>query len=82
MGEYMIALREILKSSDSDYYSRFQEIESSVISVMSNTRFFFPTYTNHDFKHLTNVEDIINSMLTEDVKEDLSDEDGPSSGEA
>lgn len=75
MGEYRIALREILKSSDSDYYSRFQEIESSVISVMSNTRFFFPTYTNHDFKHLNNVEDIINSMLTEDVKEDLSDEE-------
>ena len=71
----MIALREILKSSDSDYYGRFQEIESSVISVMSNTRFFFPTYTNHDFKHLNNVEDIINSMLTEEVKEDLSDEE-------
>lgn len=71
----MIALREILKSSDSDYYSRFQEIESSVISVMSNTRFFFPTYTNHDFKHLNNVEDIINSMLTEEVKEDLSYEE-------
>lgn len=71
----MIALREILKSSDSDYYGRFQEIESSVISVMSNTRFFFPTYTNHDFKHLNNVEDIINSMLTEEVKEDLSYEE-------
>lgn len=64
----MITLRKILKSSDSDYYSRFKEIESSVISVMSNSRFFFPTYTNHDFKHLTNIENIINDMLTEEIK--------------
>lgn len=71
----MTTLRKILKSSDSDYYARFKEIESSVISVMSNTRFFFPTYTNHDFKHLTNVEDIMNKMLSEEVKQDLSDEE-------
>lgn len=71
----MITLRKILKSSDNDYYSRFKEIESSVISVMSNSRFFFPTYTNHDFKHLTNIENIINDMLTEEIKKDLSDEE-------
>ena len=71
----MITLRKILKSSDSDYYARFKEIESSVISVMSNSRFFFPTYTNHDFKHLTNIENIINDMLTEEIKKDLSDEE-------
>lgn len=71
----MVTLRKILKSTDSDYYARFKEIESSVISVMSNTRFFFPTYTNHDFKHLTNIENIMNDMLTEEIKQDLSDEE-------
>ncbi len=75
IGEYMVTLRKILKSSNSDYYARFKEIESSVISVMSNSRFFFPTYTNHDFKHLTNVENIINDMLSEEIKQDLSDEE-------
>ena len=64
----MTSLRNSLKSSNSDYYSRFEHIESEVTSVMSNSRIFFPTYTNHDFKHLNNVEDIIDNMLSEEVK--------------
>lgn len=71
----MTSLRTLLKSSNTDYYSRFNHILSEVTSVMSNSRIFFPTYTNHDFKHLTNVEDIIDKMLTEEVKKELSDEE-------
>lgn len=71
----MTSLRTLLKSSNTDYYSRFNHIRSEVTSVMSNSRIFFPTYTNHDFKHLTNVEDIIDNMLTEEVKKELSDEE-------
>ena len=71
----MTSLRTLLKSSNSDYHSRFEHIESEVTSVMSNSRIFFPTYTNHDFKHLNNVEDIIDNMLSEEVKKELSDEE-------
>ena len=71
----MTSLRKILQSSNSDYYSRFKHIESEVTSVMSNSRIFFPTYTNHDFKHLHNVEDIIDKMLSEKIKKELSDEE-------
>ena len=71
----MTSLRTLLKSSNTDYYSRFNHVHSEVTSVMSNSRIFFPTYTNHDFKHLTNVEEIINKMLTEEVKKELSDEE-------
>lgn len=71
----MTTLREILKSSSSDYYSRFKHIESSAKYVISNSRIFFPTYTNHDFKHLENVEENIDNMLTEDVRNNLSDEE-------
>lgn len=71
----MTSLRTLLKSSNTDYYSRFNHILSEVTSVVSNSRIFFPTYTNHDFKHLTNVEDIIDKMLSEEVKKELSDEE-------
>lgn len=71
----MTSLRNLLKSSNSDYYSRFNHIRSEVTSIMSNSRIFFPTYTNHDFKHLTNVEDIIDKILSDEVKKELSDEE-------
>ena len=47
----MTSLRNLLKSSNSDYYSRFEHIESKVTSTISNLRIIFPKYTNHDFKH-------------------------------
>lgn len=71
----MVTLRNILKSSNTNYYSRFKHIESSVISIISNSRIFFPKYTNHDLKHLQNVEENIDNMLTEEVKKDLSNEE-------
>ena len=71
----MVTLRNILKSSNTNYYSRFEHIESSAISIISNSRIFFPKYTNHDLKHLKNVEENIDNMLTEEVKKELSAEE-------
>lgn len=71
----MLTLRDMLKSSNTNYYTRFTYIESLVMAIMSNSRIFFPNYTNHDLKHLKNVEENIDNMLTEDVKKDLSDEE-------
>lgn len=68
-------LREILKSSDSNYYSKFKHIESSVISIISNSKCFFPSYTNHDFNHLNNVENYINEILLENTKNELNIEE-------
>lgn len=68
-------LREILKSSDSNYYSKFEHIKSSVISIISNSRCFFPSYTNHDFNHLKNVENYINEILLENTKNELNSEE-------
>lgn len=71
----MKSLRDILKSSDSNYYTKFEHIKSIVTSVMSNSRIFFPTYTNHDLKHLNNVEKYIDSILPENIKNDLNNEE-------
>ena len=71
----MKSLREILKSSDSNYYSKFKHIESLVTSVIANSRIFFSTYTNHDLKHLNNVEENINRILPENTKNDLNNEE-------
>lgn len=71
----MTSLRTLLKSSKPEYYSKFNHIHSEVTSAISNSRISFPTYTNHDFKHLTYVEENIDKMLYEEVKKELPDEE-------
>lgn len=71
----MVKLREILRSRNTEYYSKFMYIQDNAKKVMPNSRVFFPTFTNHDVAHLESVENIIDRILKEDFIEGLADEE-------
>lgn len=68
-------LREILKSRNSEYHAKFIHIQDNAKKVVSNSRVFFSTFTNHDVVHLENVENIIDGMLEDEIIDNLTDEE-------
>lgn len=69
----MINLRTLLKS---DYYSsRFKKIEGLAKELTPKTNILFPKYTNHDIIHLCNVEDNINNIIPDEIKNSFSEEE-------
>jgi len=70
-----VKLRDILKSRNSEYHSKFIHIEDNAKKIMPNSRVFFPTFTNHDIAHLESVEKIIDELLEEKIINTFSDEE-------
>lgn len=69
---YENSLEDILHKKNSELYGRLLKIKENAKSLMSYTQAKFPTFTPHDFSHGVNVEENLNWLLTEKVKEEMN----------
>ncbi|OEC86743.1 MULTISPECIES: HD domain-containing protein [Methanobacterium] len=64
-------LRNILKEESSDYYNRIKFIEKEAEGILPDVRLVFPKYTNHDIAHTKGIEQLLNEMIPNSIKENL-----------
>lgn len=65
-------LLNILNEKSPEHYNRLIAIEKEARAILPEIRRVFPKYTNHDIAHSEGIEDILDKMLPDSVKEDLS----------
>ena len=66
---------QLRKQLNTEYLSKFEKIEGIVYNIAGKTRIFFPKYTNHGTDYLTNVENYVNLMIPDNIKEQMSEEE-------
>ncbi|MFQ5821430.1 MAG: hypothetical protein ACE5I5_15710 [Candidatus Heimdallarchaeota archaeon] len=69
---YEKSLRRILEDRDPQLYSQLMKIEKSAKSLLSYTHGKFPYYTPHDFSHSLNVEENLNWLIPDPIKEQMN----------
>jgi len=70
---YVRSLRKLLEAKDSKLHDRLSSIEEKAESLLTYTAGKFPYYTPHDFvTHSRNVEENLNWIIDDDVKEKLN----------
>jgi len=69
---YEISLQHILKKLDHDLFMRLNDIKSKAKALMSYTIGKFPYYTAHDFSHCQAVEENLNWLILDDVKDKMN----------
>ena len=69
---YEISLRQILKARDTELFGRLKKIEKIARSLLSYTHGKFPYYTPHNFSHSLNVEENLNWIIVDDLKEKMN----------
>jgi hypothetical protein len=70
---YAKSLKGALKDKNETLFNRLQPIEDAAKSVLTYTASKFPYYTPHDFLHSRNVEEILNWLIPDDVKNAMVD---------
>lgn len=69
---YEISLQKLLETTDKDLYGRLAQIEKMAKPLLSYTQGNFPYYTPHDFHHSLTVEENLNWLILDKVKEQLN----------
>lgn len=69
---YVITLETSLKQKNETLYNRLQQIKQKARPLMTFTSGGFPFFTSHDFLHSENVEENLNWLLPDNVKDELS----------
>jgi hypothetical protein len=69
---YEIKLTEILKASDEELYGRLLHIGGKAKTLLSYTQGAFPFYTPHDFFHSESVQENLEWLIPDSIKEDLN----------
>ena len=69
---YAIELVNVLRNKDEKLYHRLKLIEEIAQPLMSFTTGGFPFYTPHDFLHSKKVEENLNWIITDPVKDTLN----------
>ena len=68
---YEKSLRSSLKEKDEGLFNRLKPIEDAARSVLTYTAAGFPSFTPHDFSHSLNVEENLNWIITDSVKQKM-----------
>lgn len=69
---YENPLRQILQNRTEELYGRLLKIEKIARSLLSYTQGKFPYYTPHDFSHSINVEENLNWIIPDNIKEKMN----------
>jgi hypothetical protein len=69
---YESSLRNILNNRAPDFYGQLLKIERIARSLLSYTQAKFPYFTPHNFSHSLNVEENLNWLIPEKVKEKMN----------
>lgn len=67
----MTRLRDVLKNKSEGYYGRLNQLEREADAILPDIREVFPGYTNHDNLHKKGVEEILDNMIPDSIKNDL-----------
>lgn len=69
---YEISLIKLLENRDKELCGRLPQIRNNAMSLLSYTSGKFPYYTPHDFSHSLNVEENLNWLVPDHLKEDMN----------
>jgi hypothetical protein len=69
---YENALADILKKRNSELFGRLLKIKQIAVSLLSYTQGKFPYFTPHDFSHSMAVEENLNWLLPDDIKDNMN----------
>jgi hypothetical protein len=69
---YAISLIDLMKNKDNLLHSRLLAIKEDAKRLLTYTQGKFPYYTPHDFYHSENVEENLNWLIPDKVKEKLN----------
>jgi len=69
---YEISLIKLLENRDKELCGRLPQIRNNAMSLLSYTSGKFPYYTPHDFSHSLNVEENLNWLIPDHLKEDMN----------
>jgi hypothetical protein len=70
---YSKSLKNTLKDKNESLFNKLRPIESAARSVLSYVTVAFPYYTPHDFNHSTNVEEILNWLVPDEIKPKMNE---------
>lgn len=70
---YVKSLRTHLEEKNRHLFSKLELIEDEAKTIMTYTVSKFPYYTPHNFLHSINVEEILNWLVPDEIKPDMSD---------
>lgn len=68
---YEISLAKVLENRDLELYGRLLKIRKDAEPLLSYTHGNFPYYTPHGFSHSTNVEENLNWLVPDPIKEKM-----------
>ncbi|MBI5540758.1 MAG: ATP-binding protein [Bacteroidia bacterium] len=66
---YEITLQKLLESTDKELYGRLLHLETIAKKLLIYTQGKFPYYTPHDFQHSLSVEENLNWLILDPIKE-------------
>jgi hypothetical protein len=69
---YEVTLQALLRQTDNELYCRLPQIERIARTLLIYTQGKFPYYTPHDFHHSATVEENLNWLIPDKIKEDLN----------
>ena len=69
---YEISILNLLAKRDAELYGRLLNIRKKAEPLLSYTQGKFPYYTPHDFSHSANVEENLNWLVPDQLKEDMN----------
>lgn len=69
---YEVGLRKLLQNNSQQLYGRLLKIEEIARCLLSYTQGKFPYYTPHDFTHSLIVEDNLNWIIPDNVKNNMN----------
>jgi hypothetical protein len=69
---YEIRLTDILKAADEELYGRLLHVGKKAKALLSYTQGKFPYYTPHDFSHSESVQENLEWLIPDSVKEELN----------
>jgi len=69
---YEISLLKLVEHMDKELYGRLLQIKKSAEALLTYTHGKFPYYTPHDFHHSANVEENLNWLIPDDVKDKMN----------
>lgn len=69
---YEISLLKLIENRDKELYGRLLQIRKRAEPLLSYTHGKFPYYTPHDFFHSTNVEENLNWLIPDNIKDKMN----------
>lgn len=69
---YEVSLRQVLGNRNPSLSGRLEEIQDIAMGLLSYTQGKFPYFTPHGFSHSLNVEENLNWMIPDDVKNKMN----------